>query len=134
MQGVYDDFFLALYGTCHAADALVIVDDRMVVDDFHSTLRTCTNAVTTADTTESADFSNLIVVLISVRARDEVSRVSWNHTNQALYTAVFSCAGAAAVALFCIDDYITVSHLHGVKFTSLCAVTAADAAIAALTS
>ena len=48
VEGIYDDLFLAFYGAGHTADTLVVVDDRVVVDDVNSTLWTGSDAVAAA--------------------------------------------------------------------------------------
>ena len=57
MESIYDDLLFALNGTCYAANALVIIDDGVVVNDMYSVFRAILFAGTAGDTSVSAGCS-----------------------------------------------------------------------------
>jgi hypothetical protein len=57
MKSINDDLLFALNGTCYAANALVIIDDGVVVNDMYSVFRAILFAGTAGDTSVSAGCS-----------------------------------------------------------------------------
>jgi len=57
MKSINDDLLFALNGTCYAANALVIIDDSVVVNDMYSVFRAILFAGTAGDTSVSAGCS-----------------------------------------------------------------------------
>lgn len=119
VEGVDDDFLSAFYGAGHAAHALVIVDDGVIIDDRNGSLRACSLAFAAGNTAEAAGRPDDLVVFLRRGARNEVAGLSRHHPDQVLRAALFVGAGAAAVALFAVDDHMPVLKLHGVEFAEL---------------
>jgi hypothetical protein len=63
MECIYDDLLFALNGTCNAANALVIVDDSVVVYDMYSVFRAVLFAGSAGDASISAGSSYDLFVL-----------------------------------------------------------------------
>jgi hypothetical protein len=57
VECIYDDLLFALNGTCNAANALVIIDDSVVVNDMYSVFRAILFAGTAGDASISAGCS-----------------------------------------------------------------------------
>ena len=57
MKSINDDLLFALNGTCNAANALVIIDDSVVVNDMYSVFRAILFAGTAGDASISAGCS-----------------------------------------------------------------------------
>jgi hypothetical protein len=112
MKSIHDDLLLALDCAGHASYALVVVDDRMVVDDVYSVFGTGLLTGSARNASVSACGSHHLLVLLRGRAGNEVSSVSRDHLDQVLRTYSLLGAVAASVTFLGVDDDLTVHKLH----------------------
>ena len=119
MKSINDDLLFALNGTCYASNALVIVDDGVVVNDMYSVFRAILFAGTAGNASISAGSSYDLFVLFCGGARNEVGCISGDHLDQVLRANIFLGTIAAAVTFLTVDDDLTVDKLHGPFLTGL---------------
>ena len=63
MKSIYDDFLFAFYHAGNAADALVVVDNGVVVHDGYCAFRTCSFTFSAGDAAVAAGLSYDFVIL-----------------------------------------------------------------------
>jgi hypothetical protein len=130
MKSIHDDLLLALDCAGHASYALVVVDDRMVVDDVYSVFGTGLLTGSARNASVSACGSHHLLILLRGRTGNEVGSISRDHLDQVLRTYSLLGAVAASVTFLGVDDDLTVHKLHSPFLAGL--DTGADAYAAAL--
>lgn len=119
VECINDNLLLTFYGTCNAAFALLIVDNRMVIHDGNSTLRAGTFALAAGDTAVAACLAYDLIILLCGRAGDEVGSIRRDHADNMLRTGSSIRAGTTAVALLGVNDHFTVFEAHCAIFTDI---------------
>ena len=129
--GVDNDLLAALDGAHLAADALVIVDHGMVVDNMYGVLRAGALAFAAGNAAEAANLAHSLLILFRRGAGDEARGIRRDHADQTAGANALFCAVAAAVALGGVDDHTAVLFNNCALRADLCAVAAGQAAAAA---
>ncbi len=112
MKLINNYLLAALNSAGHTANALGIVNNRMVINDGDGAFRAGSLTLATGNAAIAADLSDKLIVLFGGRARNKVCSISGNHADETLGAYAIFGAIAAAVAFLAVNDDLSIDFFH----------------------